>query len=211
MNLYLNKLLFLTRLGLAQPGCLLASCILMFSLSPHTAQAQSGNPQVEEVEGQVTRFDEDSGAFVQVEAGFEITQPTFFATAEDADLILSFPGKVAARFSEDTRAIVNPVAGNRYEVELEVGTLSVLLDPTRDPKKDPVFAIRTDDGVVEAKGTFYAITEYQGQTYTSVKRGKVFKRETPPTMDDFAAYARRPKDEDEEKLAQAETSEEGDE
>jgi hypothetical protein len=30
-------------------------------------------------------------------------------------------------------------------------------------------------------------------------------------MDDFAAYARRPKDEDEEKLAQSETSQEGDE
>jgi len=210
MNLYLNKLLFLTRLGLAQPGFLLASGILILSLSPLTAQAQSDNPQVEEVEGQVTRFDEASGAFVQVEVGFEITQPTFFATAEDADLILSFPGKVAARFSEDTRAIINPAVGNRYEVELEVGTLSVLLDPARDPKKDPVFAIRTDDGVVEAKGTFYAITEYQGQTYTSVKRGKVFKREIPPTMDDFAAYARRPKDE-EEQFAQAETSQEEDE
>tara|TARA_B100000212_G_scaffold325981_1_gene288095 strand:- start:64 stop:696 length:633 start_codon:yes stop_codon:yes gene_type:complete len=210
MNLYLNKLLFLSRLGLAQSGLLLASGILIFSLSPHTAQAQSDNPQVEEVEGQVTRFDEASGAFVQVEVGFEITQPIFFATGEDADLILSFPGKVAARFSEGTRAIVNPVVRNRYEVELEVGTLSVLLDPTRDPKKDPVFAIRTDDGVVEAKGTFYAITEYQGQTYTSVKRGKVFKREAPPSMDDFAAYSRRPKDE-EEQLAQAETSQEEDE
>ena len=181
---------------------------LLIALTGFKLEAQSANPRVEEVEGQVTRFDETTGGFVQVEAGYEITQATFLGAGENSSLIISFPGKVAARLSENSRAIFKPEESRRYEVELEVGTVSVLLDPTRDPKVDPVFAIRTDDGVVEAKGTFYAITLYEGQTYTSVKRGKVYKKEIPPTMNDFAAYTRRPKDEDEDQLAQAETSEE---
>ena len=78
MNLYLNKFLFLTRLGLAQPCCLLASCILMFSLSPHTAQAQTGNPQEEEEEWQLTRFDQASGALVQFE--WVLKSPNPFCT-----------------------------------------------------------------------------------------------------------------------------------
>ena len=43
-------------------------------------------------------------------------------------------------------------------------------------------------GVVEARGTFYAITEYKGQTYSAVKKGKIYKKESPPTMSDFASY-----------------------
>ena len=69
-----------------------------------------------------------------------------------------------------------------------------MLDPSRNIIGAPIFAIQTTTGLVEARGTFYAIAEYKGQTYTAVKRGKVYKRETPPTMSDFASYVKKTKD-----------------
>ena len=65
-----------------------------------------------------------------------------------------------------------------------------MLDPSRNVIGAPIFAIQTTTGLVEARGTFYAIAEYKGQTYTAVKRGSVYKRETPPTMRDFASYVK---------------------
>ena len=47
--------------------------------------------------------------------------------------------------------------------------------------------------MTEATGTFYAVTEYKGQTYTSVKKGEVKKKTTPPAKPDFAAYLKRAK------------------
>ena len=62
---------------------------------------------------------------------------------------------------------------------------------------------------MEAKGTFYAITLYESHKIHPLSNaGRFIKREIPPTMNDFAAYTRRPKDEDEDQLAQAEPSEE---
>ena len=68
------------------------------------------------------------------------------------------------------------------------GTISALLDPDRDKLNSPVFAIRTKSGVTEATGTFYAVTEYKGQAYAAVKKGKVKKETIPPTKPDFSAY-----------------------
>ena len=71
--------------------------------------------------------------------------------------------------------------------------MSALLDPTRDKEKEPAFSIRGSGGVTEATGTFYAVTEYKGQTYTAVKKGEVKKKTTPPAKPDFSAYLKKAK------------------
>ena len=76
-------------------------------------------------------------------------------------------------------------------MDLRVGTISALLDPNRDRNRDPAFAVRTHSGVTEATGTFYAVTEYKGQTYSAVKKGRVVKKTVPPTKPDFSAYLKQ--------------------
>jgi ferric-dicitrate binding protein FerR (iron transport regulator) len=88
---------------------------------------------------------------------------------------------------------VSPEENGRYEVDLQLGTVSALLDPMRDKDKDPAFAIRGSGGVTEATGTFYAVTEYKGQTYSAVKKGTVKKKTVPPAKPDFAAYLKKAK------------------
>ena len=163
--------------------------LLFFFLLPLCAGASEGIPVVVEVTGQPTRFDEKEGTFVPLVPGYSLIRPTLVFCGEGTDLILSFPGKIAARIAENTRVVVGPAANHRYELDLQLGTVSALLDPRRDLSKDPVFAIRTQHGVTEAVGTFYAVTEYKGQTYAAVKTGKVSKRIVPPSMEDFASYA----------------------
>ena len=97
------------------------------------------------------------------------------------DLIVSFPGKIAARVGENSRIVIGPSQNNRIEVNLKNGTVSALLDPNRDKENGLIFAIRTKSGVTEASGTFYAVTEYKGQAYAAVKKGQVKKETVPPS------------------------------
>jgi hypothetical protein len=155
--------------------------------------SQSPYPLVEELAGEVSRYQQDSQSFIPVLPGYEIKKPILLVVAADSELILSFPGRVAARVSENSRLVVGPAVDGRYEVDLRSGTLSALLDPDRDLSQDPSFAVRTLSGVTEAVGTYYAVTEYKGQSYTSVKKGKVQKKTTPPTKPDFSAYLKKKK------------------
>ena len=155
--------------------------------------SQSPYPLVEELAGEVLRYQKDSQSFLPVLPGYGIKEPTLFVVAAESELILSFPGRVAARVAENSRLVVGPAVDGRYEVDLRSGTLSALLDPSRDLSEDPSFAVRTLSGVTEAVGTYYAVTEYKGQSYTSVKKGKVQKKTTPPTKPDFSAYLKKKK------------------
>ena len=71
---------------------------------------------------------------------------------------------------------MGPAKDGCFEVELRNGTVSAMLDPERDLSTEPTFAIRTLSGVAEAVGTFYAVTEYKGQSYTAVKKAVLKKR-----------------------------------
>jgi hypothetical protein len=153
-----------------------------------TKLIQSTFPVVEELAGQITRFNSDTRSFVLVLPGYEIKERTLFVVGSSCELIVSFPGRIAARISENSRIVVGPEVEGGYEVELRNGTVSALLDPDRDPSRDPRFAIRTLSGVTEAVGTYYAVTEYKGQSYTSVKRGQIKKKTSPPTEPDFSSY-----------------------
>ena len=150
-------------------------------------------PVVEELAGQVTRFQSGTKDFIPVLPGYEIQNSTLFVVGSGSELILSFPGRVAARVSENSRILVGPEVEGQYEVELRNGTVSALLDPDRDLSREPGFSIRTLSGVAEAVGTYYAVTEYNGQSYTSVKKGEIKKKTTPPTKPDFSAYLTKKK------------------
>jgi len=170
-----------------------ASAPAFSSPSSRIQASQSPYPLVEELAGEVSRYQQDSQSFLPVLPGYEIKEPTLLVVAAGSELILSFPGRVAARVAENSRLVVGPAVDGRYEVDLRSGTLSALLDPDRDLSQDPSFAVRTLSGVTEAVGTYYAVTEYKGQSYTSVKKGKVQKKTTPPTKPDFSAYLKKKK------------------
>ena len=87
-------------------------------------------------------------------------------------------------------SIVISGKNGRYEIELKKGSITASLDPSR-PKDSPVFAVRTFAGVTEAIGTLFAVAEYKGQSYTSVKKGTIKKETLPPTQPDFSAYLKR--------------------
>ena len=153
----------------------------------------SSAPQIAELSGLVTRYDEKSASFIPVRIGEPISEPTLLLTAAGAELMIAFPSQIVARLGENTQAVVGPEREGRIEVDLQLGTLTALLDPERKKDGAPAFAVRGSGGVTEATGTFYAVTEYKGQTYTSVKKGEVKKKTIPPAKPDFAAYLKRAK------------------
>ena len=59
----------------------------------------------------------------------------------------------------NSRLVVSPRINNRYEIELRLVTISAMLDPSRNVI-ELQFLIQTTAGLVEARGTFYAIAEY---------------------------------------------------
>ncbi len=163
-----------------------------FLFFPSLLLAQLANvPFVREVNGLVSLFEEQSGSILPAQVGDRVTEDTLFFTESESELIISFPGKIVARLGENTRVVIGPKKDNRYEINLQLGTVSALLDPKRDKANAPVFAIRTLNGVTEATGTFYAVTEYKGQTYTAVKKGKVKKKVVPSPKPNFAAYLKK--------------------
>ena len=178
--------------------------ILLTLLFPVFSYGTEGSvaPKVVALSGFVSKYDHETASFQPVRKGEHINEKSLYLTSEGSELILSYPSSIVARFGENTRAIVGPESDNRLEVDLQLGTVSALLDPDRDKEKEPVFAIRGSGGVTEAVGTFYAITEYKGQTYSAIKRGKVAKKTTPPEKPNFSAYINnsKSKNKDQEKI-----------
>lgn len=173
---------------------LLLTAVFLFPLFQYADERGlkvSSFPKVVEVTGLVSHYDKELGTFEPVEVGDEITLPTLCVTSGGSGFIVAYPGKIIARFGENTKALLAPQENNRYEVDLQLGIVTALLDPERDREKDPAFAIRGSGGVTEATGTFYAVLEYKGQTYTVVKKGEVKKKTTPPVKSDFAAYIKK--------------------
>lgn len=156
-------------------------------------QEKNPYPQVEEIVGEVSYYNVEQGQFTVVSKGFLIQKPILFLTTADSSFVVSFPGKIAARVAGNSRVVLSPVKNGRYEADLRLGTISALLDPLRDKKMDPGFAVRTLTGVTEATGTFYAVTEYKGQAYTSVKKGNVVRKTTPSAKPNFNDYLKRSK------------------
>ncbi len=174
----------------------LALLLVLLAATP-AALAQDKVPAgafvVEEVDGRVEWFDEALGAFAPVRVGFVIDRDVLVLTAPGATLVFSCAGGMAGMISGNTRVVLEPaMADNTYRADLRKGTVAILLDPDR-PKDGSGFSIRTAQGVTSATGTFYAVTEFKGQTYTKVKRGAVKRKVLRPTQKDFAAYLSKSK------------------
>ena len=150
-------------------------------------------PIVETFSGTVSLYEESNQTFITVEQGFIIEKKSLMRVPAGGELIISFPGKMAALVGENSRVITGPAEQGKFEVYLKNGTVSALLDPERKRKDSIPLSIRTRSGVAEAQGTFYAVTEYKGQSYTAVKKGKIEKETKPPTKPDFSAYLSKAK------------------
>jgi hypothetical protein len=150
-------------------------------------------PRVELAEGMVVRYVPSSNSFLPVNDGEFVKVTTLFVVPSASVLIVSFKGQTAVRFGENSRAVFGPPANNEQVIDLRKGTVSAYLNPERDQSNSPRFGIRTRAGLVEATGTFYAVTEYNGQAYTAVKKGKIKKTPSALTNSDFAAYIKKSK------------------
>lgn len=170
------------------PNALVVINIFLF-FTDHTLAKESPIlvQRVEEVRGDVVFYNELNGSFLPAFQGMIIDKPTLIQTGTESEMIFSCVGKISARLSEHAIARLSPGLEGRYEVELMKGTITASLDPDR-PKGSPVFAVRTFAGLTEATGTLFAVTEYKGQSYTSVKKGTIKKETLPPTQPDFSAY-----------------------
>jgi len=156
-------------------------------------QVISEFPIVETFSGTVSLYEESNQTFIPVERGFIIEKKSLMRVPAGGELIISFPGKMAALVGENSRVITGPAEEGKFEVYLKNGTVSALLDPERKREDSIPLSIRTRSGVAEAQGTFYAVTEYKGQSYTAVKKGKIEKETKPPTKPDFSAYLSKAK------------------
>ena len=171
---------------------------LLLLLFSHGLIGQSINtgtgrsPIIEEVEGSILAFSTTTRKPLPLLGGQIISQPTLLRMEQGSKLIFSCPIGIAAQIAGPAEFILGPAINNRYEAELRRGTMAVLLDPDR-PKDSPQFAIRTADGIALAKGTFYAVTEYKGQSYVKVKKGEVKTKPKPPGMPNFSAYLKKSK------------------
>lgn len=144
-------------------------------------------PRVAEVSGLVSRYDRVTQTYLPIPPGYLLTEPTLLVISEGSTLLFSCPGRISGQVFEHSRIVIGPAVNGRYEAELRLGTVTVSLDPDR-PSGKPTFAVRSLNGVVEAKGTLFAVTEYNGQTYTAVKKGEIKKKTLPPGQPDFSAY-----------------------
>ena len=122
--------------------------------------------------------------FLPVNDGEFVKVNTLFVVPSDSVLIVSFKGQTAVRFGENSRAVFGLPANNEQVIDLRKGTVSAFLNPERE-SNSPRFGIRTRAGLVEATGTFYAVTEYKGQAYTAVKKGTIKKTPSVPTSSDL--------------------------
>ena len=150
-------------------------------------------PILETFSGTVALYEESTQSFIPVDQGFTIEKKTLMRVPAGGELIISFPGKMAALVGENSRVITGPAEEGKFEVYLKNGTISALLDPERKRGDSIPLSIRTRSGVAQAQGTFYAVTEYKGQSYTAVKKGKIEKETKPPTKPDFSAYLSKAK------------------
>ena len=158
-----------------------------------SAENKSYVPQVADVVGGAYFEIGDGNGSNTARVGNLVPTPTTFHTLASSEIIFSLPGRIVVRMNENSTLVVGPAVNHRYEVRLIRGTVTALLDPERDREKEPSFAVRGSGGVTEATGTLYAVTEYKGQTYASVKKGKVVKKATPPNKPDFSAYLKKAK------------------
>jgi hypothetical protein len=159
---------------------------------PNSTISLDEMPRVEISTGMVVRYLPSDNSFIPVNDGETVKTKTLFVIPSGSELVISFVGKSAVRFGENSRVVFGPAEKNKQFIDLRSGTVSAYLNPERDLLSSPQFGIRTRSGTIEATGTFYAVTEYNGQAYTAVKSGTVKKSRKAHLKLDFASYLEKP-------------------
>jgi len=161
--------------------------LFLFSLFLKAEEKIKTVPVIEEIKGQALWFNSSVEQYFPLSVGQILSESTKLIVPSQSEITFSCAVGIAGRITGPAEITIGPAVANRYEANMIRGTIVILLDPER-PSGSPQFAVRTKDGVALAKGTFYAITEYKGQTFVKVKTGTIKAKPKPPIKRNFAAY-----------------------
>lgn len=159
----------------------------MFSLFLKAEEKIKLVPIIEEIQGQGVWFNSAIGEYLPLSVGQILSEKSTIIVSAESQITFSCSLGIAGRITGPAEIKLGPAIANRYEAHMKRGTIAILLDPER-PSGSPQFSVRTKDGLAIAKGTFYAITEYKGQTFVKVKTGTINAKPKPPLKRNFAAY-----------------------
>ena len=148
-------------------------------------------PRIEISSGMVVRYVPQGDSFLAVNTGDLIKTQTLFVIPSNSELVVSFIGKAAARFSENSRVVLGPPQDGTQVVDLRNGTVAAHVDNQRDSASSIRFRVRTHSGFFESTGAFFAVTEYLGQSFVEVKSGKVKKVPHASSNSKFISYLRK--------------------
>ena len=137
--------------------------------------AESGFATAYEVSGEVTFLRPGDQNVYVLERGFELPVGSRIVTGADGVAVMKLTTGTAVRIAENTEVILMDVQEHqrkqKVRLKLNRGTLGSLLDPNRKNETD--FRIQTAQGSAAARGTFYAVTVANGNTYVKVDEGVV--------------------------------------
>ena len=135
---------------------------------------------VRNVSGTVEYAEPGSNDFRTLRRGMRLEKGCTIRTGPNSTAILRVTPGAAMRVSPDTTVVLDEMFYNeengevktrRAQVNLKEGTVSSLLKKKEASQTD--FRIKTPQGAAAARGTFYGVTVQDGQTFISVKEGKV--------------------------------------
>lgn len=137
--------------------------------------AESGYAVVHRVSGDVS-FQRPADEKVYVlERGFELPVGTRIMSGEDGTAVLKITSGTAVRVSQNTELVLNNMqeksGKQKIRLTLDKGTLGSLIDKSQRENTD--FRIETPQGSAAARGTFYAVSVVNGNTYVKVDEGVV--------------------------------------
>ncbi len=168
--------------GLFSKFALCFSSVLFFAV----AHAEKMNAVVKNIEGSAEYALPGSVDFQLLTLTTVLPYGTTIKTGEGSSAIIRVVPGAAMQVAEKTTVVIDgmefekqgeEVKTRKARVNLTSGTVSALLDK-RNPKATD-FRIETPQGSAAARGTFYGVSVTDGQTFVSVKEGKVGVAEKP--------------------------------
>lgn len=144
------------------------------------AYAAPMEAQVKSVEGWAEYALPGEDVFQPLRPTTKLPHGSRVRTAEGATVIVRVVPGAAMKIAENTTVTIDgmefekqgdQVKKRKARISLDAGTVSALLDH-RDPEATD-FRIETPQGSAAARGTFYGVSVVDGQTFVSVKEGKV--------------------------------------
>ena len=140
------------------------------------------------------------GSFSSISAGQKLKAGTTIKTGAGGQAVVCVTPGAATRIDENTTVTLDDMefsknAGDitrrKATLDLKSGTVSSLIDHSTPDVTD--FTVQTPQGAAAARGTFYAVTVKDGNTFYKVQEGKVGvsakddtakkKSATPPVKD----------------------------